>query len=35
MATEPTPPAAPVTTTGAAAGLSPCRSSAITASIAV
>ena len=34
-ATLPTPPAAPVTSTSPASGLSPCRSRAITASIAV
>ena len=35
MATEPTPPAAPVTATGPSAGVSPWRSRAITASMAV
>jgi len=35
IATEPTPPAAPVTTTGPRSGVMPWRSSAITASIAV
>ena len=34
-ATEPTPPTAPVTATPPLAGVRPCRSSAITASIAV
>ena len=35
MATDPTPPAAPVTTTGPLFGDRPCFSSASTASIAV
>ena len=35
IATEPTPPAAPVTTAGPASGVRPCRSIAISASIAV
>ena len=35
MATLPTPPAAPVTSTGPLPGLTPCRSSASTQSMAV
>ena len=35
MATLPTPPAAPVTSTSPLSGATPCRSSAITQSMAV